>query len=122
MKQKRKQTEMGKRGFIGTWHITKMSEWDNDYVNEEVKAFIKIEKSGSGEFHFGLVHGSMYGDFEKCDGNLIYDFTFEGSDECDPANGDGWMKINDDGAAEGEIRFHLGDTSKFWAKKAKGGK
>ena len=96
MKQKRKQTEMGKRGFIGTWHITKMSEWDNDYVNEEVKAFIKIEKSGE---------------------NLVYDFTFDGSDECDPTNGDGWMKINLDGTAEGEIRFHMGDSSKFWAKR-----
>lgn len=94
-----------------------MSEWDDDYVNEEVKAFIKIEKSGMGEFHFGLVQGSMSGDFMKLEGNLIYDFTFEGSDECDQASGDGWMKINADRTAEGEIRFHLGDKSKFWAKK-----
>ena len=116
-KTKFKQTEIEKKDFIGTWHITKMSEWDNDYVNEEVQAFIKIEKSGGGEFHFGLVHGSMYGDYEKCNGNLIYDFTFEGSDECDPVTGDGWMKINEDRTAEGEIRFHAGDKSKFWAKR-----
>jgi hypothetical protein len=50
---------------------------------------------------------------------MIFDFTFEGNDECDSANGDGWMKINEDRTAEGEIRFHLGDTSKFFAKKAK---
>lgn len=118
-KSKFKQIEIEKRDFIGAWHITKMSEWDNDYVNEEVQAFIKIEKSGSGEFHFGLVQGSMCGDFEKWDGNLIYDFTFEGSDECNFANGDGWMKINADGIAGGEIRFHAGDKSKFWAKMAK---
>ena len=99
------------------WRITKMSEWDNDYVNEEVRAFIRIEKSGSGEFHFGLVQGSMCGDFEKSKEGMIFDFTFEGSDECDPANGDGWMKINDDGIAEGEIRFHAGDKSKFLAKR-----
>ena len=114
-----KQTEIGKKDFIGTWRITKMSEWDNDYVNEEVQAFIKIEKSRMGEFHFGLVQGSMSGDYEKCEGNLIYDFTFEGSDECDSATGDGWMKINADGTAEGEIRFHLGDKSTFWAKRTK---
>ena len=119
MAKKFKQTEIGKKDFIGIWRITKMSEWDNDYINEEVLAFIRIEKSKMGEFHFGLVQGSMSGDFKKWDGNLIYDFTFEGSDECNSANGDGWMKINPDGTAEGEIRFHAGDTSKFWAKKKK---
>src|SRR3989338_3271389 len=118
MKQKRKQTEIGKRGFIGTWHITKMSEWDNDYVNEEVRAFVKIEKSGIGEFHFGYVQCSMSGDFKKSGENLVYDFTFDGSDECDLTNGDGWMKVNPDGTAEGEIRFHMGDKSTFWAKRA----
>jgi len=96
-----------------------MSEWDNDYVNEEVRAFIKIEKSKMGEFHFGLVHGSMFGDYKKWDGNFIYDFTFEGNDECDSANGDGWMKLKEDGTAEGEIRFHAGDKSMFWARQCK---
>ena len=43
MNTKFKQTEIGKKDFIGTWRITKMSDLDNDYVNEEVKAFIKIE-------------------------------------------------------------------------------
>jgi len=96
---KTKQTEVAKDNFIGKWHIIKVSEWDNDYVNEEVKAYIKIEKSGLGEFHFGYVQCSMSGDFK---GNeLVYDFTFEGNDECAPTNGDGWMKIDPDGAAEG---------------------
>ena len=40
--------EIGKDYFIGKWNITQMSELDNDYVNEEVKAFIKIDKSGTG--------------------------------------------------------------------------
>ncbi len=68
-----------------------------------------------------IIPKAMYGDFEKWDGNLIYDFTFEGNDECDSANGDGWMKINEDRTAEGEIRFHAGDKSKFWAKKKRSG-
>ena len=96
-----------------------MSEWDNDYVNKEVRAFINIEKRGMGEFHFGLVQGSMPGDFKKSKEGMIFDFTWEGNSECDSASGDGWMKINGNGTAEGEIRFHLGDTSTFWAKKAK---
>ncbi len=102
-----------KNMIIGLWRITKMSEWDNDYVNEEVKAYIKIEKSGIGEFHFGYVQCSTSGRFKESK----YDFTFEGNDECDPINGDGWMKINKDETAEGEIRFHRRDCSKFWAKR-----
>ena len=117
-KSRFKQTETGKKGLIGAWRIIKMSEWDKDYVDEEVKAFIRIKNSGMGEFHFGLVQGSMSGDFKKKMEGNIFDFTWEGSDECESANGDGWMRIKDDGTAEGEIRFHLGDTSKFWAKKS----
>ena len=116
-KTKSKQAEIGKKDFFGTWHITKMSERDNDYVNEEVQAFIAIEKSELGKFHFGLVQGSMSGDFKKSKEGMIFDFAWEGNDECDPANGDGWMKLNDEGTTEGEIRFHAGDTSKFWAKR-----
>lgn len=116
--KKYKQKSM-KQIFAGKWHITKMSEWDEDYCNMEVKAYINIEKSGMGEFQFGLVTGSLNGDFKKTTDETIFDFTFDGMDECDPTNGDGWMKIKEDGTAEGEIRFHMGDSSKFWAKKSK---
>lgn len=105
--------------FAGRWHIIKMSEWDEDYCNMEVQAYINIEKSGLGEFQFRLVTGSLNGDFKKTNDETIFDFTFDGSAECDPTNGDGWMKIKEDGTAEGEIRFHMGDISKFWAKKSK---
>ena len=111
--------EIGKDYFIGKWNITQMSEWDNDYVNEEVRAFIKIDKSGTGEFHFGYVQCSTSGGFREIGQDLVYDFTFDGSDECDPTNGDGSMKVNPDGTAKGEIRFHMGDKSTFWAKRAK---
>ena len=83
----------------------------------EVQAYIKIEKKGMGEFQFGLVTASLNGDFKKTNDENIFDFTFDGSDECDPTNGDGWMKIKENGTAEGEIRFHSGDKSMFWAKK-----
>ncbi len=121
MKQKpsQKQDKVFKRDFIGTWRITKMSEWDNDYLDMEVKAFIRIGNSGEGEFQFGVVQCTAYGDFEKREGSIVYDFTFEGGDEGDDVSGDGWMRIVGNGNAEGKIRFHGGDKSMFWAKKAK---
>ena len=94
-----------------------MSEWDKDYCNMEVQAYIKVEKKGFGEFQFGLVSGSINGDFIIRNDEDIFDFTWEGCDECDDASGDGWMKIKENETAEGEIRFHAGDKSMFWAEK-----
>lgn len=108
----RKKTE-----FAGKWNITRMSGWDADYCNMEVQAFIRFERGDSGEFQFGLVCGWMDGEYKDTAEGTIFDFTWEGSDECDEASGDGWMKINKDGTGEGEIRIHDGDGSRFWAKK-----
>ena len=115
---KMKQTEM-KSTSVGRWHITKMREWDKAYCNMEVRAYIQIGKNGIGEFQFGLVQGSTSGEFKKETGYILYDFTCDGSDENDSANGDGWMKILQDGTAQGEIRFHMSGKSAFWAKRAK---
>ena len=53
--------KMKQSNFSGTWRIVKMSNWDEEYCNMEVQAFINIKKSGAGEFQFGLVSGSMSG-------------------------------------------------------------
>ena len=34
--------------FLGRWHIVSMSNWDEDYVNEEVRAFIEFEPTQRG--------------------------------------------------------------------------
>jgi hypothetical protein len=49
-----------------------------------------------------------------------FEFTWDGNDECDPANGSGWIQLQDAETIEGEFRFHHGDDSLFWAKRAKG--
>ena len=45
--------------FLGLWHITSMSKWDEDYLNEEVRAFIEFDDTGGGSFQFGYVQGVM---------------------------------------------------------------
>jgi hypothetical protein len=32
--------------FHGRWHIVSMTEWDEDYLNEEVQAFIEFDDKG----------------------------------------------------------------------------
>ena len=48
---------MRKNPFIGTWRIVHMEEWDNDYLDLVVPAFIKVEKDNSGSFQFGILQG-----------------------------------------------------------------
>jgi hypothetical protein len=33
-----------KSPFLGRWHIASMTGWDEDYINEEVQAFIEFGK------------------------------------------------------------------------------
>jgi len=121
MKPEKQSCKAKKSDFTGHWRITKMSEWDADYCDMEIPAYINIEKNGTGEFQSGLMTGSLDGDFKKTSEGLLFDFTWDGSNECDEAYGDGWMKLKKEGVAEGEIRIHRGDSSSFWAKKKKTG-
>jgi hypothetical protein len=47
--------------LIGMWHIYKMENWDEDYFNIEVQAYIEITPENIGEFQFGLVSSSLDG-------------------------------------------------------------
>ena len=49
---------------------------------------------------------------------LLLGFTRDGSDECDPASGRGWAKVNGK-QMEGYIFFHFGADSGFTAKKVR---
>jgi hypothetical protein len=104
--------------FEGTWHITEMENWDEDYFNMEVQAYIEIDKRGMGDFQFGLVAGQIDGELVKEEAREKLDFTWEGGDENDEASGSGWLKLKDKDTLEGKIKFHQGDSSLFSAKRA----
>ena len=110
------------RDFSGKWRITEMSEWDKEFCDMEVKAFIGIGIGGGGEFQFGLVQGSICGELKKRGDGRIFDFTWEGGDDSNEASGDGWMELLGSNTAQGVIRFHGGDSSRFLAKRKKAGK
>ena len=104
--------------FAGKWHIYEMEMWGEDYFNMEVQAYIEIHSNQLGDFQFGLVSGQLDGKVVKDGRSERFEFTWDGSDELDPANGSGWIKLKGADEIEGEFRFHFGDDSKFWAKKA----
>ena len=105
--------------FFGTWDIYEMEAWDEDYFNEEVQAYIKIDKNKTGEFHFGYVQATIDGSIIKRGNEKLFEFTFDGNDEMDPCQGRGWIKSKEGNSEiiEGEFFFHMGDRSKFSARR-----
>lgn len=105
--------------FEGTWHINEMEMWDEDYLNLDVQAYIQINSDGTGNFQFGLVSVDIDGKIVEYKDEKRFEFSWQGFDECDPANGCGWLKSskNDKDVINGEFRFFEGDDSTFIAHK-----
>ncbi len=100
--------------LLGRWRITWMEQWAQDFVDAEVEGFIRFDEDGSGEFHFGYVHGHLgYQETER-NGRPAVVFTFEGNDEMDPCSGRGWAFRKGERIG-GKIVFHQGDESNFKA-------
>jgi hypothetical protein len=108
-----------KSPFQGLWHIVSMSAWDEDYLNEEVQAFIEFDDKGGGSFQFGYVQGQI--DHREClrGDQPVAEFSWEGGDGADgtPLTGRGWAILQGD-ELHGMIFIHLGDDSEFRAVRA----
>ena len=96
-----------------------MSAWDQDFIDEEEEGYFEFDDKGSGEFHFGYVHGHMDCSLTTRDGEPAVEWTWDGNDEMDPAQGRGWAVVKGD-ELHGMIFFHGGDDSEFVAKKKDG--
>lgn len=105
--------------FTGIWHIYEMEQWDEDYFNMEVQAYIKIEPDNNGDFQFGLVCGEIDGRIVDYVDGKRFEFTWDGNEECDHVFGSGWVRIKEKGELEGEFRFHHGDSSTFLSRRAR---
>ena len=111
---------MGKKKnqYLGSWRITEMETWDQDYVDLVTVGNFTFGKDGIGNFEFGAIKAEtdylveVLGNIERVD------FSFEGYDEYDPVSGRGWVTIEND-TLTGKIFFHAGDNSEFKAMKIK---
>jgi hypothetical protein len=105
----------------GRWHIVSMSLWDQDYLNEEVQAYIEFNDKGGGSFQFGYVQGIL--DYREGirEGLPAAEFSWEGGDGADgtPLTGRGWAVLKED-KVDGMIIIHEGDESEFEAERVEG--
>jgi hypothetical protein len=76
-------------------------------------SFILFVEDG-GEFALDCLTGSIHG---RCEGDAV-EFTWDGSDEMEPAKGHGWAEKRDDGSLEGEICLEGGDDIPFIARRS----
>ncbi len=103
--------------FSGRWRITSMEQWDQDFVDEEEEGYFEFTEKGMGVFHFGYIHGQMDCRLTTRDGVPAVEWTWDGNDEMDPAQGRGWAVVKDN-ELHGMIFFHCGDDSRFVATRA----
>ncbi len=99
--------------IMGRWRIVEMPDYVEDYPDMVEPAHILFEANGSGEFAFGCVTGQIFG---GGDVNHVA-FAWQGNDEMDEVQGDGWAEIQPDGSIIGQICFHNGDETDFIARK-----
>jgi hypothetical protein len=108
-----------KSPFTGRWRIVSMSAWDEDFIDEEEEGFFEFDEKGGGEFHFGYAHGQLDCRLTTPDGEPAVEWTWDGNDEMDHAEGRGWAVLKGD-ELHGTIFFHEGDDSGFVANRVEG--
>ncbi|KKM66595.1 hypothetical protein LCGC14_1479670 [marine sediment metagenome] len=78
--------------IVGRWRITEMEMLDQDVFDEEVKAFIRFDPDGMGEFHFCYVHGFIDYRLAERDGEPAAEWSWDGNDEHHLAQGRGYQQ------------------------------
>ncbi len=100
--------------IAGKWRIAEMGHWDQKTIDLVGPAFIEFNGQG-GQFRFIAVVGGMHCHHQMKNGQPSVEFTWDGNDECDPANGRGWAKLTKAGVLSGRFYIHQGDASGFKA-------
>lgn len=91
-----------------------MEQWDSEYFDMEVEAFIAFEAGNTGSFQFGLVQGEIDYRVAVVGGRPRAEWSFLGRDEMDEASGRGWAEVDGD-SLKGVFFLHGGDESSFRA-------
>lgn len=94
----------------GRWRVVETPGFDMAGAG----AYILFDEDG-GEFAFDCLTGAIDA---ACDGDAVA-FSWQGNDEMEPASGDGWAELQDDGSLQGELCLVNGDDIPFIARRKK---
>lgn len=104
--------------FSGCWRIDWMKAWDQEAIDTMGHAFVSFTGASGGYFRFICVEGDLHCVFSTKGGRPHAEWTWNGQDEMDPANGRGWAELQADGSLKGRIYIHHADDSEFTATKS----
>ena len=93
-----------------------MEIFDQDSVDLLSEGSFIIQADGLDPFQFGAVEGRIDYRIEDYAGSKKLEFSWDGSDDMDPASGRGCAILEGD-VLRGKIYFYLGDSSWFKAKR-----
>jgi len=99
-----------KNWIAGRWLIESMTEWDRNFIDEMVRGYFEFDAKDSGTFQFGYVEGQIDYRLDERDSKPAIEFTWDGNDEMDPAQGRGWLVLEGD-ELKGMFYIHHGDES-----------
>jgi hypothetical protein len=94
--------------LLGRWRVVRTPGYDMAGPT----AYIQFDADG-GEFALDCLTGAFHG---ACEDDTV-DFDWQGNNEMDPASGEGWAELLQDGSLEGEIHLHNGDDIPFIARR-----
>jgi hypothetical protein len=95
---------------VGRWLIESMDQWDRDFIDEEVRGYFEFDARGLDSFQFGYVQGQIDYRLGERDGKPAVEFSWDGRNEMDPAQGRGWLRRKGE-ELKGMFFIHLGDES-----------
>ena len=101
----------------GSWKITEMETWGQDYVDLVVPGFVRFDGE-SGELMFGVVRGDLACIYAEESGVPRVKFVWTGEAEFDPVHGSGWAEPTEGGKLHGHIAIAQGDESSFEARRS----
>ncbi len=96
-----------------------MDMWEREFIDAEVRGFFDFGDEHLGSFQFGYVQGEIDYRIGERDGKPAVEFSWNGQDELDHAEGRGWLVLEGD-ELMGMFCFHLGDESGIVLKRASG--
>lgn len=99
--------------LLGKWRIVAMPDYVEDYPDMLEPAYILFEDKGAGEFVFGCVTGQI---FAGGAGRAL-EFSWQGNNEMDEVQGQGWAELQPDGSLNGAVCFQGGDETNFSARR-----